>query len=172
MRFRGIVYRAVHPQWSWSPTSGEGARLRGGRFNRVGVPALYTSWSPLTAIREASALRQPMQPLVLCAYEVDAEPVFDSMSPTRRMDEGVTDDALRCPRWKEEMCRGHVPASQALADRLIAPGYVGMRVPSFAPEAGADDVNLVLWRWSDRRPSRVALIDDEARLPLPRTGKR
>ena len=115
---------------------------------------------------------EPMQPIVLCAFEVDAEPVFDGMSPTRRMDEGVTDDALRCPRWKEEMCRGNVPASQTLADRLIAAGYVGMRVPSFAPGAGADDVNLVLWRWSDRRPSRVVLIDDEARLPLPKTGKR
>ena len=115
--------------------------------------------------------REPMQPIVLCAYEVDAEPIFDGMSPTRRRDEGVTDDALRCPRWKEEMCRGGVPASQALADRLIAAGYVGMRVPSFAPEAGADDVNLVLWRWSDRRPSRVVLIDDEARLPLPKTAK-
>ena len=117
-------------------------------------------------------MRKPMQPIVLCAYEVDAEPVFDSMNPTQRMDEGVTDDALRCPRWKEEMCRGKVPRSQALADRLIAAGYVGMRVPSFAPGAGADDVNLVLWRWSDRRPSRVVLIDDEARLPLPKTGKR
>ncbi len=67
---------------------------------------------------------------------------------------------------------GNLPASQALADRLIAAGCVGMRVPSFAPGAGADDVNLVLWRWGDHRPNRVVLIDDEARLPLPKTGKR
>ncbi len=52
-----------------------------------------------------------MQPIALCAYEVDAEPVFDSMSPTQRMDEGMTDDALRCPRWKEEMCRGDLRAT-------------------------------------------------------------
>ena len=84
MRFRGIVYRAHDPRWSWPPVSGEGSRIYGGRFNR------------------------------------------------------------------------------------IAAGYVGMRVPSFAPGAGADDVNLVLWRWSDRRPSRVALIDDEGRLPMAR----
>lgn len=85
MRFRGIVYRAHDPRWSWPPVSGEGSRLYGGRFN----------------------------------------------------------------------------------------GYVGMRVPSFAPGAGADDVNLVLWRWSDRRPSRVALIDDEGRLPMtPETASR
>ncbi len=59
---------------------------------------------------------------------------------------------------------GSVPASQALADRLIAAGYVGMRVPSFAPGSDAQDLNLVLWNWGDRRSSRVALIDDEGRL--------
>ena len=52
----------------------------------------------------------------------------------------------------------------ALADRLVATGFAGMRVPSFAAGAGPDDVNLVLWRWSGRRPSRVVLIDDEGRL--------
>ena len=57
-----------------------------------------------------------------------------------------------------------VPASHALADRLVAAGFAGMRVPSFAAGAGPDDVNLVLWRWSGRRPSRVVLIDDEGRL--------
>ena len=59
---------------------------------------------------------------------------------------------------------GSVPASRALAERLIAAGYVGMRVPSFAPGAGPDDLNLVFWRWGDRLPSRVELIDDDHRL--------
>ena len=59
---------------------------------------------------------------------------------------------------------GTVPASQALADRLIAAGYVGMKVRSFAPGSADNDLNLVLWRWGDRLPSRVVLIDDEGRL--------
>ena len=58
-----------------------------------------------------------------------------------------------------------VPLSHTLADRLIAAGWVGMRVPSFASGAAANDVNLVLWRWGDRRPSRIVLIDDERRIP-------
>ena len=138
--------------------------MRGGRFNRVGIPALYTSLSLMTAIQEASALRRPMQPMVLCAYDVDADPVFDALSQPQRQEHSVTEADLRCPRWKVDMCAGIVPASQALADRLVAAGYVGMRVSSFAPGAEPDDVNLVLWRWSDRRPSRVVLIDDEGRL--------
>ena len=62
------------------------------------------------------------------------------------------------------MLVGIVPASHNLADRLIAAGYAGIRVQSFAPGAGTDDVNLVFWRWGNHSPSRVMLIDDEERL--------
>lgn len=79
MHFEGLAYRAHHPQWSWTPLSGEGARRHGGRFNRRGIPTLHTSLTPLTAIREASPLGRRMQPLVLCAYEVNAESVFDAV---------------------------------------------------------------------------------------------
>ncbi len=164
MRFRGIVYRAHNPRWSWSPVSGEGARLHGGRFNRIGVAALYTSLSPVTALREAGTLGHPLQPLLLCAYEIDAEPVFDSLDSRERDIHAVTDAESSCPGWERDMHRGAVPASQALADRLISAGYVGMRVRSFAPGSDAHDLNLVLWRWGDRMPSRVVLIDDEGRL--------
>lgn len=165
MRFRGIAYRAHDPRWSWSPVSGEGARLYGGRFNRIGVPAFYTSLSPMTALREVGSLGQPMQPILLCAYDVDAEPILDALDSTQRRAHGVTDDELRCPDWERTMYAGGVAPSQALTDRLIAAGYVGMRVPSFVPGARADDVNLVFWSWSDHLPSRIMLIDDERRLP-------
>ena len=109
-----------------------------------------------------------MQPLTLCAYEVDAEPVFDTQDEARRRALGVRVSDLACPTWESEMLSGELPASQALADRLIAEGYSGMRVRSFAAGTGPDDLNLVMWRWSARRPARVVLIDDEGRL----TGRR
>lgn len=165
MRFRGIVYRAHDPRWSWPPVSGEGARLHGGRFNRVGVPAFYASMSPATAVREASPLGHLLQPILLCAYEVDAEPMLDALDASQRRTHAATDDELRCPGWELDMYSGITPPSQALADRLIAAGFAGMRVPSFAPGAAADDINLVFWRWSDRGPSRIVLIDDERRIP-------
>ena len=164
MRFKGLVYRAHNPQWSWTPLSGEGARRHGGRFNRRGVPALYTSLDPLTAIREAQPLGRPMQPLTLCAYEVDAEPVFDALAEESRRNLGVSDADLVCATWEADMLAGAVPASQALADRLIAAGFAGMRVRSFAAGIGTGDVNLVMWRWGARPPARVTLIDDEDRL--------
>ena len=164
MRFQGLVYRAHNPHWSWTPLSGEGARRHGGRFNRRGVPAFYTSLDPLTAIREAQPLGRPMQPFTLCAYEVDAEPVFDSLDEARCTAMGVSHSDLACPAWEAEMLAGSVPASQALADRLIVAGYAGMRVQSFAAGTGVGDLNLVLWTWKDDRPVRVVLIDDESRL--------
>ena len=145
--------------------SGEGARRHGGRFNRRGVPALYTSLDPLTAILEAQPLGRPLQPLTLCAYDVDAEPIFDALDAERCRDLGVRDADLACPDWEGEMLAGAVPASQAVADRLIAAGYAGMRVGSFATGAGTDDTNLVMWRWGADPPVRVVLIDDEDRLP-------
>ena len=119
----------------------------------------------MTALRETSLLGQPMQPILLCAYDVDARPIFDTLDSSQRRAHAVTDDELRCPNWERAMYGGGVPPSQAVADRLIAAGYVGMRVPSFVPGARADDVNLVFWSWSDRPPSRIVLIDDERRLP-------
>lgn len=164
MRFHGLVYRAHNPQWSWTPLSGEGARRHGGRFNRPGIPALYTSLSPLTAIREAQSLGRPMQPLTLCAYEVDIEPVVDTLDENQRQALGVRDSDLVCPGWEADMLAGAVPASQALADRLVAAGYAAMLVRSFAVGAAAGDANLVMWKWGEHRPHRVVLVDDEGRL--------
>ena len=101
----------------------------------------------MTAIREASPLGRPLQPILLCATL------------------GGAAADLHCPTWRTVMYRGAVPACQALADRLIAAGYAGMQVRSFAAGAGPDDVNLVFWRWGDRLPSRVVVIDDQGRLP-------
>lgn len=164
MHFLGVVYRAHNPQWSWTPLSGEGARRFGGRFNRPGAPALYCSLSQLTAIREAQPVGRLMQPLTLCAYEVDAEPVFDAVDAGQLRELGVHDAELVCPTWEAEMLQGAVAASQRLADRLIAAGYVGMRVRSFALGASSEDLNLVMWRWGADHPARVTLVDEEGRL--------
>jgi RES domain-containing protein len=63
------------------------------------------------------------------------------------------------------MLDGEVPASHQLADRLIAKGYAGMVVRSFATGAGPEDMNLVLWKWTKRRPHKITLFDPDHRLP-------
>ena len=105
-----------------------------------------------------------MQPLVLCAYEVDADAVFDALNPAARAAQSVSQAELDCPDWRNALFSGRTPASQALADRLIAAGFIGMRYRSYAVGASGADVNLVLWRWGNDLPDRVTLIDDDNRL--------
>ena len=54
MRFRGTCYRAHDPQWSFTPLSGAGAAIHGGRFNPRGTEALYLSLTVMTAVKEAN----------------------------------------------------------------------------------------------------------------------
>ena len=42
VKLTGFVYRAHNPRWAFAPDSGQGAASAGGRFNPVGMPALYT----------------------------------------------------------------------------------------------------------------------------------
>ena len=51
-----------------------------------------------------------------------------------------------------------------LAERLIAAGFVGLLVRSFARGATPADLNLVLWHWGADSPATLSVIYDEGRL--------
>lgn len=53
MRLPGLGYPAHVPRWAFPPGSGDGAARHGGRFNPVGMAALYMSRRVETAWREA-----------------------------------------------------------------------------------------------------------------------
>lgn len=165
MKYEGRAWRAHHPRWSWSPVSGEGARLHGGRFNAKGIAALYLSLDLPTAILEASqgfAFRIP--PLTIVEYDVDCTDIVDLTADDTLRRNGTSRTELDCP-WLAFASAGKVVPTWALADRLIAEGAAGIVVASRAPRATAGNRNLVLWRWSDRRPHRVVAFDPDRRLP-------
>ena len=170
IRFCAPVFRAHNPEWAWDPVSGEGARRHGGRFNPPGLAALYTALSPLTAIREASAFGRPMEPLTLCEYEVDCADILDTTDPAACAAEAVVASDLACPDWARRMYDGRPVPSQELARHLIARGYAGIVVPSFARGAGPADRNLVFWDWGAELPHRVRVIDSQNRLPRDRAS--
>jgi RES domain-containing protein len=142
--------------------SGRGAELYGGRFNPKGVPALYTSVSIVTALREANQVGN-LPPTTLVSYEADIEHVFDGRDDAR-LAEGMDAAALADPTWRDQMESSGEARSQAFAGRLEAAGHHGLMVRSFAAGATADDLNLVLWTWGVAVPFRLTLIDDENRL--------
>ena len=166
MKLAGLVYRAHNPKWAFAPDSGEGAAVAGGRFNPVGMPALYTALRFETAWLEAQqAFPFKAQPMTLCAYDVDCEDVLDLTDVNTLTEHGITPEDLACP-WKDLSTRGIRPPSWQITERLFAANTAGIIVRSFATGAvAADVVNVVFWDWAPDPPHQVRVIDDDRRLP-------
>jgi RES domain-containing protein len=145
--------------------SGEGAPIHGGRFNPKGTPALYVALDPMTAVKEsAQGFARKFEPCVLCTYEIDCEDVVDLRNTALRQIGDAPEEDMACA-WFAEAAAGREPASWRLARRLMGEGAAGLLVPSYASAATPNDVNLVLWRWSARRPHKVSVFDPSGRLP-------
>ena len=165
MRFQGTCYRAHDPRWSFKPISGEGAAIYGGRFNPRGVPALYLGLTVEGAIKEANqGFSLKMDPYVLCSYEVDCEDIADLRLDAGRNYHGVALADMACS-WFALASAATAPPSWGIARRLIAQGFAGILVPSFAIGAADADQNLVLWDWSAVAPHKVLVFDPSGRLP-------
>lgn len=160
---RGPLYRALNPVPAREPLSGQGAALYGGRFNAKGTPALYTSLSVMTALREANQAGS-LQPTTLVCYEAEIERIFDTRDVAALGATGFDAAGLANAGWRDRMAATGEAPTQRLGRDLAAAGFHGLLVRSFARGADPDDLNLVLWRWSDAAPSRLRLIDDENRL--------
>lgn len=161
MHFTGLLYRAHNPVWSRAPLSGEGAARFGGRFNRIGRPALYTSLAPETALREANQVGT-LQPTMLVAYQADIGPLLDGRDAAALKPFGMTPGDLADPGWRDRMLGGKPVPTQDLVEAAIAQGFAGIVVPSYARGAPADALNLVLWAWD----GKLDLVDDDDRLGL------
>jgi RES domain-containing protein len=145
--------------------SGAGAAIRGARFNPRGVEALYLALGVITAVNEANqGLAFKIQPCVLCCYDVDCADIADLRTEAARATHSVRLEDMACA-WFSFVWEGKAPPSWGIARRLIAEGQAGILAPSFAPGATDVDNNLVLWRWSNRRPHRVRVFDPSGRLP-------
>jgi RES domain-containing protein len=161
LKFQGVVYRAHNPKWAYSPTSGEGARIKGGRFNPKGVAALYTSLSVATCgLEMGHGFEALFSALTICSYEADVEDVIDLTTPKGRREAKTTLEDLGCA-WIADIHAGIRPASWTIAERIRASGASGILVPSFANGARRSDKNLVLWKWSESPPYRVVVYDPE-----------
>ncbi|TIP24466.1 MAG: RES domain-containing protein [Mesorhizobium sp.] len=163
MHYRGKLSRAINPIYAREPLSGRGAALFGGRFNPKGTPALYTSLTVITALREANQIGN-LQPTTLVSYDAEIAGVFDSRDEAALKQEGLDSTALADGAWRDQMQASGESRTQAFSRRLIAKGYPAMLVRSFAAGAVETDLNLILWKWGDDPPWRLALIDDEGRL--------
>jgi RES domain-containing protein len=162
LRYQGPAYRAHDPRWSWSPTSGDGARLHGGRFNIKGTATLYLALDLVTAVNEycqGLGLRL-VHPATIVSYLVECDDIEDLTDTATLTRLGVKRSDLDCA-W----IGVRAPAlSQALGERLRKTA-AGIIVPSFAPGTAPNAKNLVLWRWGAHLPYKVETYDPQRRLP-------
>jgi len=151
--------------WAHQPLSGDGAKKHGGRFNRRGCPALYTSLDITTAWMEAQqGFPFKAQPMTLVAYQVSNVAVVDlnDSNTLQALDFSLSN--LACP-WEYLASQNQPPPTWLLVDKLLALNLAGVLVGSFAPGCTSENQNLVLWRWENIGKSQVSVIDDFGRLP-------
>ena len=156
-----MLYRALNPVYAREPLFGAGAAWYGGRFNRVGRAALYTSLRPETALREANQVGT-LQPTTLVAYKADIEPILDGRDTDALAAFGLTPAELADPAWRDRKLRREPVPTQELAEAAIGSGFAGLLVPSFARGALLEALNLVLWRWD----GLLTVVEDENRLDI------
>lgn len=159
MDFTGRLCRALNPVFAREPFSGRGGALYGGRFNRKGVAALYTSLSVLTAIKEANQAGS-LQPTTLVCYNACLRNLFDTRDAAALDARSMNAATLADPSWRDLMIGTGKAPTQVFADRLVDDGFHGLLVRSFARGATDDDLNLVLWTWD----GALTVADDEGRL--------
>lgn len=161
-RYDGPLYRALNPVHARNPLSGRGAELYGGRFNPIGVPALYTAFDPIGALREANQVGS-LQPTLLVSYRAGIGPIFDARDAGELARRGMSAQSLADAGWRIAMLDRRPVPSQEFARGLMADGFAGLLVRSFAKGSTDADLNLVLWRWTGDGAALV-VVDDEGRL--------
>lgn len=171
MRFTGTCYRAHDPQWAFSPLSGEGARLKGGRLKPVGQVALYLALTIEGMFLEIGhGLAYRFDPLTICSYDVDVADIVDLRSEASRKKVRVRLKDLACP-WALVIAEGREPASWSVAAKLRRAGAAGLLAPSFARGTRPHrHSNLVLRKWGADLPHRVTVHDPALRLPRDRSS--
>ena len=150
----GRFWRMLNVRWDRHPFE-SGAHLTGGRWNPVGVPALYLSADYNTAIAEMH--QDLVRPGTLVAFDVEAAAIADLTGA----DPAITECA-----WRDIYgVQNGVPPTWTIAQSLIDAGVDGALVPSAVARGGR---NLVLWRWHAAsvggEGAALTLLDPEAAL--------
>jgi RES domain-containing protein len=138
-----MLYRAHTPRWASRPVSGAGAAMKGGRFNREGVEALYLSLEELTALREYQQTSPFLPPCTLCSYTVALRDLVD----LRQLQRSPAWDEL-WHDWREDwryLKFGlHIePPTWVLGDMVRDMGYAGIAFPSQVHKGGTNVVVFI-----------------------------
>lgn len=157
-----VFHRHLTPKWAFLPTSGAGAVVDGGRFNRPGVEALYLSVAPQTALNEYRQGASIAPLATLAAYKIALSEVADlseGFDPLLGMLPGLNGIAHG---GKLLALTKKVPPSWKLADKVISAGLRGLLFPSLRHAGGT---SLVIFPANLIADDDVHVHDPDNRLP-------
>lgn len=102
-----------------------------------------------------------IRPGTFCAYDIDVDPLIDLAAPAARTEWRVPEADTVCA-WKQiALIESGMPPTWSHAERLMASGAAGVRVPS----TRTGGINVVLWRWNAETGQRVEALDPLNDLP-------
>jgi RES domain-containing protein len=163
------LFRAHTPQWASRPMSGVGAAVKGGRFNREGIEALYLSLDEVTALREYQQTSPFLPPCTMCSYTATLRRLVD----LRQLRHGAPwDDLWHDWRedWRHLKFEQHIePPTWVLGDMTRTQGHTGIVFPSQTNEGG---INVVVYVDRLKDGNSVEVNDPDGRLPRDRSSWR
>jgi len=160
-----ILYRALHPAWSFAPLSGKGASIKGGRWNRKNAPALYLAIDPMTALAEYNQDLE-FHPVTLGAFAVSGARLANLCDDQALTALGI-DKSIHNEPWFLSAVQGNDPPQWAICDRLAAQGVHGVIYPSAQSPLGKC---VALWCWNGGNGPNVSVSDSDNRLPLDQSS--
>lgn len=140
LTFKGPMWRAVDPEFSRRPLSPIGSMISGGRFNPVGIPAIYLASDPFTALLETNPYNEPIgRAMTLIPVELDTSGLADFTDP-------AICEALEVDRQRLDEPWSQVPGTssytQQIYHRIIGLGYAGIK---FRSRANPYQFNIAMW---------------------------
>ncbi|MCL4205067.1 MAG: RES family NAD+ phosphorylase [Pirellulaceae bacterium] len=141
------VYRSSTPRYAneLELLTGQGSSHHGGRWNPVGIPAVYASLTPETSLAETLAhfrhFRIPVEdamPRIFVAIRVELHAILDIQDGDVRRRLQVSLERLRTVDWRADQRRGRMPVSQAIGQAAFELGLEGLLVPSASDHGGSN----------------------------------
>jgi len=143
--FVGVGYRSSTPRYANESDllTGEGSKRHGGRWNPVGIPVVYLSLTPETAMAETFAHYRyygiPVEdamPRTFVAVDATLQRIIDLCDGRLRQRLQVSEERILTVDWRKEVYSGRQSLTQRIGVAAQQVGLEGLIVPSAAQSDG------------------------------------